>query len=65
MTSKIQSVLIPKEKSKLHAVNFPKTGFTLKQSHKLEYLIQIKVNSALLHPSHFNFCFMLTLKSHF
>jgi hypothetical protein len=34
MKSKIQSVLIPKTKSKLHAVNFPKTGFTLKQSHK-------------------------------
>lgn len=32
--SKIQSVLIPKTKSKLHAVNFPKEGFTLKQSHK-------------------------------
>lgn len=36
MKSKIQSVLIPKSKSKskLHAVNFPKDGFTLKQSHK-------------------------------
>nr|WPF46542.1 MAG: hypothetical protein [Lake Baikal virophage 5] len=34
MKSKIQSVLIPKTKSKLHAVNFPKDGFTLKQSHK-------------------------------
>ena len=34
MKSKIQSVLIPKSKSKLHAVNFPKQGFTLKQSHK-------------------------------
>jgi hypothetical protein len=34
--SNIQSVLIPKKspKSKLHAVNFPKEGFTLKQSHK-------------------------------
>ncbi|AIW01910.1 MAG: hypothetical protein ASQ68_gp20 [Yellowstone Lake virophage 6] len=33
--SKTQSVLIPKKtKSKLHAVNFPKVGFTLKQSHK-------------------------------
>ena len=34
--SKTQSVLIPKKKpkSKLHAVNFPKEGFTLKQSHK-------------------------------
>jgi len=35
MKSKIQSVLIPKKnKSKLHAVNFPKICFTLKQSHK-------------------------------
>ena len=32
--SKIQSILIPKTTSKLHAVNFPKEGFTLKQSHK-------------------------------
>jgi hypothetical protein len=31
-SSNIQSVLIPK--SKMHSVNFPKIGFTLKQSHK-------------------------------
>ena len=48
MTSKIQSVLIPKTKSKLHAVNFPKNGFTLKQSHnwllKHNYKIPKKVD---------------------
>ena len=48
MKSKIQSVLIPKVKSKLHAVNFPKQGFTLKQSHqwlkKHKYKIPEKVD---------------------
>jgi hypothetical protein len=51
MKSKIQSVLIPKAKSKLHAVNFPKVGFTLKQSHewlkKHNYKIPKKVDETI------------------
>jgi hypothetical protein len=50
--SKIQSVLIPKKiKSKLHAVNFPKTGFTLEESHKWlmdhDYKIPDKVDETI------------------
>jgi len=51
MKSKIQSVLIPKVKSKLHAVNFPKQGFTLKQSHqwlkKHNYKIPKKIDETI------------------